>query len=84
VVENIQKSTPQYKIHDVFDDVKLPIKTKSENTISSESHNYKLSDIKTTLKLADLQKIASNLKILTTNKVKHQLIDEIKTKLTKK
>lgn len=64
---------------------KINKKETSQNDTSSKK--YKISDIKTTLKIAELQTIAKNLKISTEKngkaKIKKELLDDIKTKLSK-
>ena len=70
---------------------KINKSTNKKNKSSSESpkaKTYKISDIKTTLKLGELQNIAKDLKIDTCDKVgktktKNDLFYELKTKLSK-
>jgi hypothetical protein len=65
-------------------DVEISISKKSSDKSKCE---YKLSDIKSTLKIADLQNIAKKLKISLENggksKTKNDLFFEIKTKISK-
>jgi hypothetical protein len=98
-VENVQELSPKndmskWKILDIEDNdasEKKPMKVnnKKNKTSSSEGSKttYKLTDIKSTLKLGELQDIAKNLKLSTSvngkAKTKNDLFYEIKTKLSK-